>query len=360
MRALLPRVLYPGRQRVGRPLAQLPYDPRVEVYDGVDWYVLPSYLGARRLIRRFRPDVIVFQWWSGTTAHTYLLLALLARKVGARLVVEFHEIQDTAELRVPFVASYTSATFKRLIDKADGFIVHSTFDRGELERTYDLGNRPVRVVSHGPYNHHAADREAGPPGICRLLYFGTIRRYKGLENLVAAFDALSPEEAAGYRLTVVGETWEGWTKPLEMIEESRHRELINVVNHYVSDDEITAHYAATDLVVLPYLRSSASGPLHIAMSNGLPVVVTSVGGLREAAAGYEGAVLCQPGNPTDLLAAIRRARHLVGRTYRDDHSWSSNVEAILELACPRASMAYGEESHSATSSGRSPATRLSV
>ncbi len=72
-----------------------------------------------------------------------------------------------------------------------------------------------------------------------------------------------------FRLTVVGETWENWTLPAELIAASPHGERISFVNRYVSDAEAAAFYAAADAVVLPYRRGSASGPLQIAMSHGV-------------------------------------------------------------------------------------------
>jgi glycosyltransferase involved in cell wall biosynthesis len=335
MRRLLPKALYPGRARVGRPLARLAYDERVDVIDGVDWYWGPGIVRVVRRLRRSRPDVLVLQWWTGTVAHTYLVLAVAARAMGTRVVVEFHEVQDTGEIRVPLASGYARRALALVLRRAHGFLVHSEHDRAELARVYDLAGRPVLVVPHGPFDHHRAQRRPSPDGVCRLLFFGTIRPYKGLEYLIEAFDALSAEEAAGYRLTVVGETWEGWTRPLESIERSPHRERITVVNRYVSDDEATDHFAAADVVVLPYLRSSASGPLHIAMSNGLPVVVTAVGGLTEAVADYAGAVTVEPGDAAALTEALRKVRDSVGQTHVAPHSWNDNVDAILSFAPSR-------------------------
>ncbi|HEY3869620.1 MAG TPA: glycosyltransferase [Actinocrinis sp.] len=332
MRRLLPRVFYPGKARVGRKLAALEYDAAVEVIDGVDWFWGISILRAIRHIRRTRPEALVLQWWTGTVAHTYFVLVLAARRAGSRVLVEFHEVQDTGEAGLPLVERYTRRALAAVLRRADGFLVHSEFDRAALARVYDLSGRPVRVVPHGPFEHHRAPRTPGVEGLCRLLFFGTIRPYKGLEHLIEAFDSLPPEEAAGYRLTVVGETWEGWTRPLELIAASPHRDHITLINRYVSDEEATAHFADADAVVLPYLRSSASGPLHIAMSNGLPVVVTAVGGLVEAVADYEGAIRVPPADAPALADALRKVRARAGETYAEQTSWDRNVEAILELA----------------------------
>ena len=72
------------------------------------------------------------------------------------------------------------------------------------------------------------------------MFFGLIRPYKGLEDLIKAFDALSATEAESFTLTVVGETWEGWELPAELIAASPYRDRINFVNRYVTDSEAAA------------------------------------------------------------------------------------------------------------------------
>jgi glycosyltransferase involved in cell wall biosynthesis len=84
-------------------------------------------------------------------------------------------------------------------------------------------------------------------------------------------------------------------------------------------------------VVLPYHRSSASGPLHTAMSWGLPIVVTSVGGLTEAVAEYQGARLVPPHDPEALRNAIEQITSLRGQRFADPHSWDNTVSRYEQL-----------------------------
>jgi glycosyltransferase involved in cell wall biosynthesis len=336
MRRLIPRVLYPGRARVGMQLTDAAYPADVPVFDGVDWYWIPSMLGALRLMRRERPQVLVFQWWTGAVLHSYLLLALAGRLLGARVIVELHEIQDTGEAGMASARSYVALLGRWFMGMSDGFLVHSEFDREALAESFGSDRRPVRVVRHGPYSHYAVDsseplRDA-PAGACNFLYFGTIRPYKGLEDLVRAFESLIETDPEGeYWLTVVGETWEGWTEPAELIARSRHRRLITLVNHYVSDAEAASWFAGADVVALPYRRSSASGPLHMAIGAGLPVVVGDVGGLREAATVYPGAVLVPAADIDALRRALGDASRMRGTRYEDGGSWSESAEAVLGL-----------------------------
>ncbi|WP_128379376.1 glycosyltransferase [Streptomyces cavernae] len=337
MRQLLPTRLYPGRRRVGKPVTRVRYRPDVPVFDGVDWYWLPSMLRAARFLRRQRPRFVVLQWWTGTVLHSYVLLALIARRLGARVIVEFHEVLDPGEARLRFARVYVRRFMGLLLSRASGFVVHSQYDADRLRNAYPIGGRPLVKVPHGPYDHlqQTSQASSGPiaasPGVCNLLYFGVLRPYKGVEDLVRAFDALSPEEIEGYRLTIVGEPWEGYALPAEAVAASRYRDRITFVDRYVTDSEVAAYFAAADALVLPYRRCSSSGPLHIAMSHGLPVAVPAVGGLVEAATGYTGALLLPPGDVAALTDALRRLPGLAGRHHQDVRSWDETVAAYLRL-----------------------------
>jgi glycosyltransferase involved in cell wall biosynthesis len=333
MRRLVPTRLYPGRRRAGQPITGMSYPESIPVFEGLDWYWGPRMWQALRFLHRERPDVLVLQWWTGAVLHTFYLLAWYARRWGARVVVEFHEVQDVGEQRIPLVSSYVDVGLPRLLRTVDAFVVHSEFDREALEQRFGLGGRPVALIPHGPYQQFSAtERRPVPPGEpCRLLYFGVIRPFKGVEDLLQAWEEMDDDEVSGYRLTVVGETWEGCTLPAEMVAASRHRDRISFVNRYVTDDEVAGFFAAADVVVLPYHRSSASGPLHIAMAQGLPVVLTSVGGLVEAASDYEGAVFVPPRDPAAIRRAIETAAALRGRRFVDPHNWVRTTERYTEL-----------------------------
>ena len=331
IRKLVPVRLYPGRARVGSALTELRLPPDVPGFDGVDWYWGRSLVRAIAFLRRERPQVLVLQWWTGAVLHTYLVLAVVARLRGARVIVEFHEAQDVGEARLPFVSRYMDLLGRSLLRLTAAQLVHSEFDRGLVENRYGV-KESVTLVPHAGYDYLPSrpPRRDAPAGVINLLYFGVIRPFKGVEDLVAALDLLG-SVSSRFWLTLVGETWEGWELPNRLVTHSRQRDRITFVNRYVTDDEAAGYFAGADIVVLPYHRSSSSGPLQIAMAGGLPLVATRVGGLIEATAHYPGAVLAEPSDPVSLADGILRAAELVGRRFEGVSTWYDTARTYTEL-----------------------------
>jgi glycosyltransferase involved in cell wall biosynthesis len=220
-----------------------------------------------------------------------------------------------------------------LLRLSSAVVVHSDFDRSAIERRYGSLAGHVLRIPHGPYTPArlplvGAPMKAAP---CRLLFFGVIRPFKGLDDLIRAFNCLPLSDACSLHLTVIGETWEGFTEPSELIAASPYRDRITFVNHYVTDDVLSAALRETDVVVLPYHRSSSSGPLQMAMGYGLPVIVSRVGGLVEAAEGYEGALFVPPKDVSALTDALREASTLCGRRFVPPYDWNITLEKFDKL-----------------------------
>jgi glycosyltransferase involved in cell wall biosynthesis len=341
MRHLIPTRWYPGRRRVGHKVMAYDLAAEVPTFDGVDWWGWPSVPRAVSFLRSQRPDVLILQWWSASVLPWYLLLARQAIRRGAVVIVELHEDQDTGEARVPLVGRCARRGLKTLCRWAAMLVVHSTWDRDRMSASLGISPAQFRVIPHGPYPISGAGpgeatgppREQSPGGRSELmvLFFGTIRPYKGLEYLVGAFEQVRRDFALPWKLMVVGETWEGWTLPLELIENSPYRDDIEVVNRYVTDQEAAGYFQRADVVALPYLRSSASGPLAIAQACGLPAVVTAVGGLVEAAAGYTGAVLVQPASSDDLTRGLLAAADLRGHIHASPITWEAVTQSYADI-----------------------------
>ena len=162
----------------------------------------PSALRGVLFLIRHRPRFVIMQWWTGAVLHSWLLLAIVARLIRAQLVIEFHEVQDVGEQVLPLAGGYVNLGLPLLLRLSSAAVVHSDFDRIAIEKRYGTLSGEVVRIPHGPYTLPLRSVVAPTPkSPCRLLFFGVIRPFKGLDDLVHAFNSLvSPgnRQAAPY------------------------------------------------------------------------------------------------------------------------------------------------------------------
>ena len=338
LRNLIPRFLYPGRRRVGAPISTLKYSNRVAVYDGVDWQGGKSLRGAEKFLKTIHPRVLVLQWWTAAVVKTYFSLTRTALKSGAKIVIEFHEVQDVGEAKLPFAKKINKWALNYLLSKSSGFITHSTHDAEIIKSTYPAAmNLPHEVIVHGPFSslvevkdEAPSRRKLKPSEPVKLLFFGVIREYKGVDVLLEAYRQIL-KNGEKVELTIVGEPWGSDAKTLvEKIRKNKWGE-VKLVDRYVEDSEIPYLIADHDVLVLPYRRSSASGPLALAMAAGIPVITTDITALTEATEGYSGAVHVPVGSSDDIVDAVKNIRGLVGKTHENPLSWGRIAEKYFEF-----------------------------
>ncbi|HLC01934.1 MAG TPA: glycosyltransferase, partial [Anaerolineales bacterium] len=137
-----------------------------------------------------------------------------------------------------------------------------------------------------------------------LLFFGLIRRYKGLPHLLEAMPLILRE--LDCTLLIVGEFYQGRERCLHLINSLGLASRVQIIDRFVPDEEVSLYFSAADLVVLPYESATQSGIVPIAHAFERPVVTTRVGGLPEAVRDGETGLLVQPHNPAALAEAIVR------------------------------------------------------
>ena len=147
----------------------------------------------------------------------------------------------------------------------------------------------------GPFRYGTGEARTlgGPPH--RLLFFGRLLPYKGLDRLVEAMRLLEAENFPA-RLRLVGQG------PLEFGPLPGN---IDLERRWVAEEEIPGLFAAADLAVLPYQEASQSGVLPIAQHLGLPSLVTPVGGLLEQVEGGRSGFVAADISASGLARSIK-------------------------------------------------------
>ena len=240
-------------------------------------------------------------------APAFLSLARAARARGCSVVALCHNV-------LPHESRGADEPLMRaLLRRVDAVIVQSAAQAALAET---LTAAPVQVAAlppHLPYTGPmpagtvapagaVSPAVAGPPGPRhRLLFFGIVRPYKGLDILLRALAEVGPEIS----LSVAGEIWAGREDLLRLISDLGLHDRVTMPGTYVPTADVPALFAAADALVLPYRSATASQNALIAFQFGIPVIASRAGAIADAVEDGVNGILCAPGDAGDLARAIR-------------------------------------------------------
>lgn len=143
----------------------------------------------------------------------------------------------------------------------------------------------LKVFGREAVNLGMAGKDFGPSNMVpgplkegvKLLFFGNISRYKGLDLLVEALEKLYSQGVDGIKLTIAGKG-EDWAVCEPLI---KTPEMYNLQVRFIDNAEIPGLFSSHHFLVLPYRDATQSGPLMIAANYGLPIMAPSYGCFTE-------------------------------------------------------------------------------
>jgi glycosyltransferase involved in cell wall biosynthesis len=220
--------------------------------------------------------------------------------------------------------------------QASRFITHG---QALAKRLQELAGEVAVSVRPHPIFEHYPDPTGELPrrAPLELLFFGLVRRYKGLD---VALRGLAAAQDPDIRLTVVGEFWEGLKETSALIDRLGLKKQVELVPRFVSDAEAAEYFARADAILLPYRAVSGSGVVPVAYRYGKPVIVSDLPGLVEVVDDQEtGWVI--PIEDSQALGRLlaekvteQSARAMQGHIAdkRKQMSWTYFVDAVLGSA----------------------------
>ncbi|MEX2117844.1 MAG: glycosyltransferase, partial [Bacteroidota bacterium] len=171
-----------------------------------------------------------------------------------------------------------------------------------------------------------------------VLFFGYVRRYKGLDTLLQAFAIV--RNTLDIHLLVVGEFYHDEQIYRKQISNLGIKDNVTVVSDYIPNDRVGEYFSAADVVVIPYRSATQSGIVQIAYQFDKPVIATDVGGLAEVVRHNVTGFIVPPENPAALASAVvdfykdknetRFVRSV--QMEKKKYSWETMVKAIEEFA----------------------------
>jgi glycosyltransferase involved in cell wall biosynthesis len=318
-RKMLPLRLFPGWKRVGKMQTEEHFNSPVRVFELLDWYNPVTWMKAYKITRE--SDALILPWWTSSVAHMYLFLELL--NWGRRdIVIDFHEPVDPLEDAFLPLRIYARTTGRWVRALASGYIAHTKYDRDLIVKRYHIPEGKVAIIPHGLYDQYAfidqqeARKKLGIEEEYLILFFGLLRKFKGVRYLIEGFELLPEDLRKRSRLCIVGEAWED-QESVQRAKDSPDRDRITVVDRYITDEEVALFYSAADVFAGPYTREAHDpcAVCHIAMAYGLPVVASKTGGMIESLGSYAGVFFVPPEDPAAIADTLKQVYARRGRRY---------------------------------------------
>ena len=328
-----PEVLFPGRTQLddGPPPADLPI--AAQTMDSLNPL---SWTRTARHVADHGAEVAVFMHWMPFFGPAFGVVARRLRKRGVRVLAVVHNA-------IPHERRPGDVPFTRFgLGASDGLVVMSDQVRDDVEA---LGlEAPVEQVAHPVYSGFgdpapSADARAAlglPADVPLFLFFGFIRRYKGLHVLLDAWAEVR-RRVPEAELVVAGEFY---ADEATLRAQAAALDGVRLDADYIPDDRVGLYFSAASAVVQPYVSATQSGVAQIAFHFGTPVITTDVGGLAEIVPDGEAGLVVPPEDPAALADALVRfveddlAEALAAgvRRERETYSWDRLCEAVERLA----------------------------
>lgn len=334
-----PSFLFPGTTQYSSEPApkDLTILSRINSMNPLNW------LSVGRELRKLRPDIIVVRYWLPLMGPA---LGTILRRVRKNKHTRIIAITDNV---LPHEKRPGDTPFTRYFLKScDAFITMSAKVMEDLRKFES--SKPARQVLHPLYDNFGEPldrlsarkflRETAGVKISDtdkvILFFGFIRRYKGLD---LALEAMADPRirAAGIKLLVAGEFYEDGKGYQEQIERLGIQDSLLLRTDFISDSEVKYYLCAADAVIQPYRQATQSGVTPLAYHFEKPMIVSNVGGLPALVPHEKVGLVAEPA-PASLAGAMLRFFQLGEdyflpnlRTEKQKYSWSRLTGTILEL-----------------------------
>ncbi len=296
-----------------------------------------NWLGVGNELAKLKPDLIIVRYWLPLMGPCLGTILRKVRKNG------FTRVICIADNVIPHEHRPGDTAFTRYFVKPiHAFITMSEKVKNDLLL---FTNKPARQVVHPLYDNFgdALDKKEArahlllPPDEKIILFFGFIRKYKGLDLLLEAMQD-TRIWAAGIKLLVAGEFYEKKEEYDALIEKLGIADQLILRTDFIADSEVRYYLSAADFVIQPYRNATQSGVTPLAYHFEKPMLVTNVGGLPDLVPDGKVGIVTEP-TPQAITDGILRLYEL-GENYflshlreqRKKYSWQEFFSTIQALA----------------------------
>jgi D-inositol-3-phosphate glycosyltransferase len=297
-----------------------------------------NWIKVGNQLSKEKPDLVIFKYWMPFMAPCFGTIAKQIKKNGTTKIIALVHNLIPHEKRIG-----DKGLTQFFIKKMDGFIAMSKSVLKDIEK-FDASKQKM-LSPHPLYDNfgEAKSREEALKAIgldtqCNyLLFFGIVRKYKGLDILLSAFADKNLNNGK-LKLIVAGEFYDDNAEYLDIIKKHKLEDNVILRSTFIPDAEVVNYFCAADIIVQPYRNATQSGVTQIAYHFNKPMLVTDVGGLCEIVPHNKVGYVVEP-NKNDVAKALndfyqnnRAAEFIAGVTEeKKKYSWQKMVDTINTL-----------------------------
>jgi glycosyltransferase involved in cell wall biosynthesis len=331
-----PDFMFPGTTQYSDQPApiNIPIRTVINSINPLNWFKVGKEL------KQLKPDLVIVRYWlplMGPALGT--ILRCVRRNNHSKIIA----ITDNV---VPHEKRLGDIPFTKYFLKAcDGFVTMSEKVMNDLKQF--ITSKPAQQLHHPLYDNFGeilpkqeARAHLNLPANGRIvLFFGFIRKYKGLDLLFDALKIMKDRDPNTVpTLLVAGEFYENQEPYLEQIKRLGIEKEVILRTNFIPDNEVKYYLCSADAVIQPYRNATQSGVTPLAYHFERPMVVTNVGGLPALVPHGKVGLVTSP-EPAAIAAGIQQFYELGEdffyphlRTEKQQYSWSKFVLAILSMA----------------------------
>lgn len=287
-------------------------------------------------------DVVHVQWFQFSPVDYYFLKKL--KKHGLKVIASVHDILPFNEKK------YDMLFHKKIYGICNQIIVQAETNIKRFNELFPEDSNKVSYIPHGHFldfaDKHGIEESRIylniPQDKTVLLFFGQIKKVKGVGVLLEAFGKLSQKRDDLY-LVVAGSVWKDDFGPYkEIIDHYKLTDAqLKTDIRFIPDDEVGYYYSSCDIAVLPYLDVYQSGVIQLAYAYGKPAITTAIAPFMEIVKNGITGFLFKSGDVEDLIKtielAVKEKEKFVtlgeaGRQkIKERYSWQNIAERVNEL-----------------------------
>jgi len=329
-----PSIFFPGKtqQDVSKDVEPIPSEPILDSIGILSWF--RTFLA----IYRYQAELVIFKYWMPFFAPCYATISFMIRLftktkilyVCHNIIPHEHRIEDRLLTHIG-------------LRNVHYFIVQSNEVRNDLlhfrpHAIYKEVPHPVYEIFSKSYDRKEARNRLGLNEKDNvILFFGYVRKYKGLHYLIEAMPKIIKQ--LDVKLLVAGEFYDDQEKYRQQIKQLEIDDSVFVFNDYIPNEEVGLYYSAADVVVLPYTSATQSGIIQIAYNYDKPVITTNVGGLPEIVEQGKTGFIVPSENTEALTEAIVRFFKIKNKEdfannikeYKKQFSWDRMASEIEQF-----------------------------